>query len=236
MFLQESRFTVRDTTNRGNQTTGTRLTIKQGTEKVTFSNFTVKFQFDQIDSMQFPGSKRLMMLYTVYYRLKALTPDTLSATRQLMKHTENVIRDSEKLTRCKMIKFEIGKCSIHSLRQDQGISCVKQCGWDKQGINRRWSKRKNQGYNSMTVLAAVNDEALPNGVAKSKTQEYALWLEKQLIGHYMFVAKDERLGNQSLHSGRYEKHGAAGYVIYIAMKLVPSDDPAFQSTPQLCIT
>ena len=178
-----------------------------------------------------------MELQKLCYRPKRLKCDAKAASTQLRKHISKVIRHSEMLTGCKMIKFEIGKSYIDSIPRGRVINRVNHCNWDKQGINRRWHARKNQGYNSMTVLAAVNDEALPHGVAKSKTQEYALWLEKELIGHYMFVAKDERLGNETLRSGRYKTHCAAatGYVIYIAMKLIPHKEYANHLAPQSLI-
>ena len=178
-----------------------------------------------------------MELQKLHYRPKRLKRDAKAVSKQLRKHIAKVIRHSEMLTGCKMIKFEIGKSYIDSIPRGRVINRVNHCNWNKKGINGRWSARKSQGYNSMTVVAAVNDEALPHGVAKSKTQEYALWLEKELIGHYMFVAKDERLGNQTLRSGRYKTHCAAatGYVIYIAMKLIPHKEYANHLAPQSLI-
>ena len=77
----------------------------------------------------------------------------------------------------------------------------------------------------MVVLTIITKDTVPENVppAFRHQQDYALALEQQLIMHFAYVEKDQRLANDTLHPG-HRDDGAIGYPLYMTYGLEARDD------------
>ncbi len=161
--------------------------------------------------------------------------DLRTATDTLIKSIDGTLRDIETLSTSnkRISKFYIGKTYTHRVTRRQ-FDHMKPNTWRKGGISSRWHHHKSQDYgkSGMVVQAVVTKEVVPPGSTPAfKHQEmYALALEQQLIIHYAYVEKDQRLANTSTHPGMQQTNtqeldrGAIGYPIYVAYALEDDSD------------
>ena len=165
-------------------------------------------------------------------------PEIKKAASRLIDHAKMCLieTDRQRSPEEKVVKFYIGKASIHRRKRGRSGKAVfdrrKSNTWKKTGISSRWSdhKKKPYGKDGMFVLAAISRKSLPpqcrqTGKSKRHQEDYALALEQSLIHHFMFDEADERLENTTTTSGRSDRRKSIAYALYMAFAVEENTDP-----------
>ena len=165
-------------------------------------------------------------------------PKIKKAARRLISHAKKCLNetDLQRSPEEKVVKFYIGKASIHRRRRGRSgyvsFNHLVSNTWKKTGISSRWSvhKKKPYGKDGMFVLAAISKESLPpqcrqTGKSKRHQEDYALALEQRLIHHFMFDKADERLENKTVTSGGSDGRSSIAYALYMAFAVEENTDP-----------
>ena len=114
--------------------------------------------------------------------------------------------------------FCIGK--TYAKAKDKTFDPMNEVTWKTKGIRERWNKKYKKKHDGLVVLGAVNHAMLDERCNTNgwNHQHYVLVLENALISHYAFDVCDNRLSNNSVNPGRWQKKLSDGYVVYLAFK------------------
>ena len=159
--------------------------------------------------------KWVVNLHELGYSLINLPNHYSKSLSKLVDHIESIIEANEKYHDRKCEGFYIGKSTIRK-RRGEDFDPNDQDTWDTKLIEKRWTSRKNDGYEGMAVLTVVTEEMLPIDESQGLAEQYTLDLKKDLIKHFR-DEKDERLKNKSTAPGSSSRDGVA-YVLYLAME------------------
>ena len=118
-------------------------------------------------------------------------------------------------------KFTIGKTYSPKRKKVDNPSPANPNHWKKDGISDRWKKTyKKEGYTFLIAFVILTKENISKDIPEAfrDQQTLALALEQELIHHFAYVEKDNRIANKTLDTGK--KSGTyAGAVIYLAIKV-----------------
>ena len=122
----------------------------------------------------------------------------------------------------KIVGYTIGKTYGNTKKKfKQNFSGANANHWKKDGILRRYhTTYKKKGYHYLIGFGIITRHNIPSKVPKYfKNQEtLASGLEMQLILHFGYSRKDNRLDNQTIDVGKRAKEKHAGVVLYVAIK------------------
>ena len=122
----------------------------------------------------------------------------------------------------KIATFTIGKTyGITKTQVRQNFSGANRNHWRKDGLLSRYNTTyKKNGYNFLIGFGIITRHNVPPNVQKQfKNQEMlALGLEMELILHFSYTRKDNRLDNQTIVPGKMAGQKHAGAVLYVAIK------------------
>ena len=93
--------------------------------------------------------------------------------------------------------------------------------WRKDGISGRWKKTyKKEGYTFLIAFVILTKNNISKDIPQAfrHQQTLALALEQQLIHHFAYVEKDNRIANKTLDTGK-KSATYAGAVVYLAIKI-----------------
>ena len=146
-------------------------------------------------------------------------------TRHLIDYVEYLLIEIETLLRLvgkRIEKFTIGKTYAISKKNHR---CDFNGGNSEHftiaGISDRFrTTYQKEDYNFLLGIVIITRHNIPyNTLPPFNTQQtLTLALESQLIQHFAFVKRDNRIGNTSLHPGNQSSQEYAGGVIYLAVK------------------
>ena len=153
--------------------------------------------------------------------------DIEHAVQIISEHLDRCVQSIEK-KRGKLKRFYIGKTHVRKMKGKKAkcFDHMTRSTWRLDGgINGRFKKHRDAGYDGLVVLTVVTKEAIDADIRRNKPnlhqEDYALGLESRLIQKYM--KSDPRLANNTLATGGRDRTPSVGYPIYMAFEVEDSE-------------
>ena len=118
-------------------------------------------------------------------------------------------------------KYTIGKTYSPKRKRVDNPNPANPNHWKKDGISDRWKKTyEKEGYTFLIAFVILTKENISKDIPQAfrHHQTLALALEQQLIHHFAYVEKDNRIANKTLDTGK-KSATYAGAAVYLAIKI-----------------
>lgn len=159
-----------------------------------------------------------------------------NAKNKMVKHTDDKIKEIERVSGGEISKIYFGKSYIRNQREAQKklkgtktstyrpleYSSYYPKTWNLKGIRERYyqHRKKDYGKSGMVMLGIVTMDSITQQDRTNENyltaQEYAQKLEARVIQEF---DGDVRLANKNADPGKYTKNDEDGYVVYMACTL-----------------